>query len=105
MVSLLMPYIFSAMADSAIDIRLMAFKFFHLVVQYYPPTFSLYAEKVSTLISWMFTFPSFACSISFHTFILARRSLKSPSATSCRFSKTTRILFRRTNFMCKIKAS
>ncbi|ESQ40559.1 hypothetical protein EUTSA_v10012647mg [Eutrema salsugineum] len=46
MVSLLMPYIFSAMAESAIDVRLMAFKFFHLVVEYYPPTFSLYAEKI-----------------------------------------------------------
>uniref|UniRef100_A0A1J3JH12 Testis-expressed sequence 10 protein-like protein n=1 Tax=Noccaea caerulescens TaxID=107243 RepID=A0A1J3JH12_NOCCA len=46
MVSLLMPYIFSAMADSSIDVRLMAFKFFHLVVKNYPPTFSLYAEKI-----------------------------------------------------------
>ncbi|CAN8257038.1 unnamed protein product [Cochlearia groenlandica] len=46
MVSLLMPYIFSAMADSAIEVRLMAFKFFNLVVEYYPPTFSLYAEKI-----------------------------------------------------------
>ncbi|CAH2073868.1 unnamed protein product, partial [Thlaspi arvense] len=47
LVSLLMPYIFSAMAHSAIDVRLMAFKFLHLVVEhYYPPTFSLYAEKI-----------------------------------------------------------
>ncbi|KAL1196940.1 hypothetical protein V5N11_024740 [Cardamine amara subsp. amara] len=46
MVSLLMPCIFLAMAASAIDVRLMAFKFFHLVVEYYPPTFSLDAEKI-----------------------------------------------------------
>ncbi|CAE6088219.1 unnamed protein product [Arabidopsis arenosa] len=46
MVSLLMPYIFSAMANSVIDVRLMAFKFFHLVVENYPPTFSLDAEKI-----------------------------------------------------------
>ncbi|XP_020877978.1 uncharacterized protein LOC9309321 [Arabidopsis lyrata subsp. lyrata] len=46
MVSLLMPYIFSAMASSVIDVRLMAFKFFHLVVENYPPTFSLDAEKI-----------------------------------------------------------
>ncbi|KAG2328427.1 hypothetical protein Bca52824_011155 [Brassica carinata] len=46
MVSLLMPFIFLAMADSLIDVRLMAFEFMHLVVEYYPPTFSLYAEKI-----------------------------------------------------------
>ncbi|CAL9229381.1 unnamed protein product [Arabidopsis halleri] len=46
MVSLLMPYIFSAMANSVIDVRLMAFKFFHLVVENYSPTFSLDAEKI-----------------------------------------------------------
>ncbi|XP_010423350.1 PREDICTED: uncharacterized protein LOC104708471 [Camelina sativa] len=46
MVSLLMPSIFIAMVNSAIDVRLMAFKFFHLVVEYYPSTFSLYAEKI-----------------------------------------------------------
>ncbi|EOA19939.1 hypothetical protein CARUB_v10000191mg [Capsella rubella] len=46
MVSLLMSYVFNGMTNSAIDVRLMAFKFFHLVVEYYPPTFSLYAEKI-----------------------------------------------------------
>lgn len=46
MVTLLMPHIFKAMAESSIDVRLMAFKFFHLVVKHYPPTFSLYADKV-----------------------------------------------------------
>ncbi|KAL0864510.1 hypothetical protein Bca101_043628 [Brassica carinata] len=46
MVLLLMPFIFLAMADSLIDVRLMAFEFMHLVVEYYPPTFSLYAEKI-----------------------------------------------------------
>ncbi|CAH8272375.1 unnamed protein product [Arabidopsis lyrata] len=46
MVSLLMPYIFTAMTNSSIDVRLMAFNFFHLVLEYYPPTFSLYAEKI-----------------------------------------------------------
>ncbi|VVB13439.1 unnamed protein product [Arabis nemorensis] len=45
-VSLLMPYMYIAMADSAIDVRLMAFKFLDLVVEYYPPTFSLDAEKI-----------------------------------------------------------
>lgn len=49
MVSLLMPCIFLAMADSLIDVRLMAFDFLHLVVEYYPATFSLYAEKVCLL--------------------------------------------------------
>jgi hypothetical protein len=72
MVSLLMPYIFSAMAHSAIDVRLMAFKFFHLVVEFYPPTFSLDAEKVSTLFFWIMTetvtFPTSACSISVYTY-------------------------------------
>ncbi|KAL0410192.1 UNVERIFIED_CONTAM: hypothetical protein Slati_3608900 [Sesamum latifolium] len=45
LVSLMMAYIFSAMTHLAIDVRLMAFKFFDLVVQFYPPSFSLYAEK------------------------------------------------------------
>ena len=45
-ISLMMTYIFNAMTNLAIDIRLMAFKFFDLVVQYHPPCFSLYAEKV-----------------------------------------------------------
>ncbi|XP_020553763.1 uncharacterized protein LOC105173986 isoform X2 [Sesamum indicum] len=46
LVSLMMAYIFSAMTHLAIDVRLMAFKFFDLVVQFYPPSFSLYAEKI-----------------------------------------------------------
>lgn len=45
----MMTYIFNAMTNLAIDIRLMAFKFFDLVVQFYPPCFSLYAEKVHEL--------------------------------------------------------
>ncbi|XVE75869.1 hypothetical protein DITRI_Ditri12bG0126200 [Diplodiscus trichospermus] len=45
-ISLMMTYIFNAMTNLAIDIRLMAFKFFDLVVQFYPPCFSLYAEKI-----------------------------------------------------------
>ncbi|KAL3825702.1 hypothetical protein ACJIZ3_021731 [Penstemon smallii] len=46
LVSLMMAYIFNAMTNLAIDVRLMAFKFFDLVIQYYPSSFSLYAEKV-----------------------------------------------------------
>ncbi|KAH7554167.1 hypothetical protein JRO89_XS12G0124800 [Xanthoceras sorbifolium] len=45
-VSLMMAYIFNAMTHLAFDVRLMAFKFCDLVVQYYPPSFSLYAEKI-----------------------------------------------------------
>ncbi|XP_015900414.3 uncharacterized protein LOC107433628 isoform X1 [Ziziphus jujuba] len=45
-ISLLMTYIFKAMTHLAIDVRLMAFKFFDLVVQHYPHSFFLYAEKV-----------------------------------------------------------
>ncbi|XP_038984219.1 testis-expressed protein 10 isoform X2 [Phoenix dactylifera] len=45
-ISLLMAYIFNAMTHMAIDIRLMAFKFFELVVLSYPFSFMLYAEKV-----------------------------------------------------------
>lgn len=46
-ISMMMAYIFNAMTHLAVDVRLMAFKFFDLVVQHYPPSFSLYAEKVS----------------------------------------------------------
>lgn len=46
-VSLMMAYIFNSMTHLAIDVRLMAFKFLELVIQYYPPSFFLYAEKVS----------------------------------------------------------
>ncbi|KAK1389700.1 testis-expressed protein 10-like [Heracleum sosnowskyi] len=45
-VSLMMVYIFSAMTNLAIDIRLMAFKFLDLVLQNCPTSFSLYAEKI-----------------------------------------------------------
>lgn len=47
LVSLIMAYIFNAMTHLAIDVRLMAFKFLDLVVENYPPSFFLYAEKVS----------------------------------------------------------
>ncbi|XP_042501520.1 uncharacterized protein LOC122079264 isoform X2 [Macadamia integrifolia] len=45
-ISLIMVYIFNAMTHLSIDIRLMAFKFFDLVVQHYPSSFLMYAEKV-----------------------------------------------------------
>ncbi|GFP86523.1 testis-expressed sequence 10 protein [Phtheirospermum japonicum] len=45
LVSLMMAYIFNAMTQLSIDVRLMAFQFFDLVVQFYPSSFSLYAEK------------------------------------------------------------
>ncbi|XP_004303376.1 PREDICTED: uncharacterized protein LOC101296122 isoform X1 [Fragaria vesca subsp. vesca] len=45
-VSLMMAYIFNSMTNLAIDVRLMAFKFLELVIQYYPPSFFLYAEKI-----------------------------------------------------------
>ncbi|XP_068647203.1 uncharacterized protein [Aristolochia californica] len=45
-ISLLMAYVFNAMTHLAMDIRLMAFKFFDLIVQHYPSSFYSYAEKV-----------------------------------------------------------
>ncbi|GAB2232317.1 hypothetical protein Droror1_Dr00011349 [Drosera rotundifolia] len=45
-ISLLVAYVFSAMAHLSLDVRLMSFKFLELLVQHYPPTFSLYAEKI-----------------------------------------------------------
>ncbi|KAF9690196.1 hypothetical protein SADUNF_Sadunf01G0170500 [Salix dunnii] len=45
-ISLMMAYIFNAMTHLAIDIRLMAFKFFDLAVEYHPPLFFSYAEKI-----------------------------------------------------------
>ncbi|KAA8518460.1 hypothetical protein F0562_015934 [Nyssa sinensis] len=45
-ISLMMAYIFNAMTHLSIDVRLMAFKFFDLVIQHYPPSFSLHAEKI-----------------------------------------------------------
>ncbi|XAR53187.1 hypothetical protein NMG60_11021631 [Bertholletia excelsa] len=46
LISLMMAYIFNAMTHLAIDVRLMAFKFLDLVVQQYPSSFYLYAEKI-----------------------------------------------------------
>ncbi|KAL6507777.1 hypothetical protein OROGR_023972 [Orobanche gracilis] len=46
LISLLMVYIFNAMTHFAIDVRLMAFKFVDLLVQFYPLSFSMYAEKI-----------------------------------------------------------
>ncbi|KAI3713299.1 hypothetical protein L1987_71874 [Smallanthus sonchifolius] len=45
-ISLMMAYVFNAMTHLAIDVRLMAFKFFDLVVQHYPLSFSMYADKI-----------------------------------------------------------
>nr|GEX73374.1 testis-expressed sequence 10 protein-like [Tanacetum cinerariifolium] len=44
-ISLMMAYVFNAMTHLSIDVRLMAFKFFDLVVRHYPASFSMYAEK------------------------------------------------------------
>jgi len=49
-ISLMMAYIFNAMTHLAIDVRLMAFKFFDLAVEYHPPSFFSYAEKVSSFV-------------------------------------------------------
>ncbi|GLT68689.1 hypothetical protein SLA2020_408980 [Shorea laevis] len=46
LISVMMAYIFCAMTNFSIEVRLMAFKFFDLVVQYYPRCFFSYAEKV-----------------------------------------------------------
>ncbi|KAK7244813.1 hypothetical protein RIF29_39640 [Crotalaria pallida] len=45
-VSLLMAYIFNAMTHLSVDIRIMAFDFLDLVLEFYPPSFSSYAEKI-----------------------------------------------------------
>ncbi|CAH1415695.1 unnamed protein product [Lactuca virosa] len=45
-ISLMMTYVFNAMTHLAFDVRLMAFKFFDLLVQHYPMSFSMYAEKI-----------------------------------------------------------
>ncbi|XP_041997501.1 uncharacterized protein LOC121747513 [Salvia splendens] len=45
-VSLMMAYVFNAIAHLVLDVRLMAFKFSDLVVQFYPSSFPFYAEKV-----------------------------------------------------------
>lgn len=46
--SLMMTYIFNAMTHMAIEVQLMAFKFFDLLIQYSPSSFLLYAEKEAT---------------------------------------------------------
>ncbi|XP_021969026.1 uncharacterized protein LOC110864291 isoform X2 [Helianthus annuus] len=45
-ISLMMAYVFNAMTHLTIDVRLMAFKTFDLVVQHYPVSFSMFAEKI-----------------------------------------------------------
>ncbi|KAH1150736.1 hypothetical protein AAZX31_16G089600 [Glycine max] len=46
-VSLLMPYIFNAMTHLVVDVRMMAFDFLDLILEFYPPSFSpSYAEKI-----------------------------------------------------------
>lgn len=42
----MMAYIFNAMTHLAVDIRIMAFDFLDLVLEFYPPSFSSHAEKV-----------------------------------------------------------
>lgn len=44
--SLMMAYIFNAMTHLAVDIRFIAFDFLDLTLEYYPPSFSSYAEKI-----------------------------------------------------------
>ncbi|XP_051150563.1 uncharacterized protein LOC127264984 isoform X2 [Andrographis paniculata] len=46
LVSLMTSCIFDAMTHLAFEVRVMAFKFFDLVVQFYPSSFSSYAEKM-----------------------------------------------------------
>ncbi|KAL2576601.1 hypothetical protein AAZV13_16G085400 [Glycine max] len=46
-VSLLVPYIFNAMTHLVVDVRMMAFDFLDLILEFYPPSFSpSYAEKI-----------------------------------------------------------
>ncbi|XP_020218662.1 uncharacterized protein LOC109801907 isoform X2 [Cajanus cajan] len=45
-ISLLMPYIFNAMTHLAVDVRIMAFDFLELILEFYPPSFSSHAEKI-----------------------------------------------------------
>ncbi|KAI4324720.1 hypothetical protein MLD38_030180 [Melastoma candidum] len=46
LVSLLMAYVFNAMTHLRFDLRLTAFKFFDLIIQFYPATFLLHAEQI-----------------------------------------------------------
>ncbi|XP_030499534.2 uncharacterized protein LOC115714916 isoform X1 [Cannabis sativa] len=45
-VSLLMTYIFHAMTNFAVEVRVTAFRFLELVVQHYPDSLFQYAEKI-----------------------------------------------------------
>lgn len=45
-ISLLMPYVFNAMTHIVVDIRLMAFRFFELIVLNYPSSFAIYTDQV-----------------------------------------------------------
>ncbi|XP_022640237.1 uncharacterized protein LOC106770179 isoform X2 [Vigna radiata var. radiata] len=46
-ISFLMPYIFNAMTHFSVDVRMMAFDFLDLILEFHPPSFSpLYAEKI-----------------------------------------------------------
>ncbi|XP_061338015.1 uncharacterized protein LOC133284896 [Gastrolobium bilobum] len=45
-ISLLMAYIFHATTHIAVDVRIMAFNFLSLVIEFHPPSFSSYAEKI-----------------------------------------------------------
>ncbi|PNY05974.1 hypothetical protein L195_g002436 [Trifolium pratense] len=42
----MMAYIFNAMTHLAVDIRITAFDFLDLTLEFYPPSFSSYAEKI-----------------------------------------------------------
>ncbi|KAJ8899163.1 hypothetical protein K2173_011950 [Erythroxylum novogranatense] len=46
LISLMMAFIFNATTHLAIDVRLMAFKFLDLILQQFPSSFSVYAEKI-----------------------------------------------------------
>lgn len=46
LVSLLMASVLNAMTHLAFDVRMMAFRFFDLIVERYPSSFFLYAEQV-----------------------------------------------------------
>lgn len=45
-ISLLMPYIFNAMTHLVVDVRIMAFDFLDLILEFYPSCFSSHAEKI-----------------------------------------------------------
>lgn len=49
-----MAYIFNAMTHLAIDIRLKAFEFLDLVLEFFPSSLSSYAEKVESSVHVVF---------------------------------------------------